>query len=85
MRAGELTIIGQDFIEIILDGRPLEIIVEFLEEDIEPVPSNPHHHHHHKHGKIKWQPHHDKEKGQHKLIIEWEVIETRRISWKVRY
>jgi hypothetical protein len=92
MQSGILTVTGEGYTHILLDGFPRHVTVKFV--DIDPIPCNPHHHHHEKDylfyeiEKVDEDPkkhhepghiHHDR---QFFLFIEWEVTGVREIYWQ---
>jgi hypothetical protein len=93
MQSGSLTVTGEGKTNIVLSGRPREVIVHFKNE-VEHVPCNPHHHHDHLQHHVR---HEDEDKGGHKkpghhhhdrqffLEIEWRVTGIREICWIVIY
>lgn len=80
MQKGELTVSGTNSVEIRLHAFPSEVKVEFNDEII-PVPCNPHHVDHLEYD-VHTSTHHHK---GFKLIIRWSVADTREITWKALY
>lgn len=75
--SGDITISGNDKIEIELgDRRPQTVIVEFGDQP-NPTPCNPHH------DKLDW--HCYFRRHQYVLTISWHVFDTRQVLWAVEF
>lgn len=89
---GEITVVGEHEVEILLRKEPCEVIVELVQDHVH-VPCDPHHHHghHHHHHKdtvdwyIKRHRKHAKHKNNYVLKIEWKVFSARTIRWSIKY